>query len=157
MWVSLVIVLWNVKVLKYWTVNSNTHCVQSIVNVNNSTSDGRSQRRCQECSSVPHLLCFSSIHGISKIKTTEKESEALNFGVSHCKDWKYLRLVPFAEVHWLTSSQSSYQWIQLLLQHGFLVGLRIKHEVVEMMAKEEKCIYITWFKWSVDVKQLLNP
>lgn len=43
--VVLVLICWNVKILKDWTVNSDTHCVQAIVNIYNSTGDGRSQRR----------------------------------------------------------------------------------------------------------------
>lgn len=59
--VVLLLICWNVKILKDWTVNSDTHCVQAIVNIYNSTGDGRSQRRSQKGSCVPHFICLISL------------------------------------------------------------------------------------------------
>lgn len=59
--ILVILILWNVEVFKYWTVNSHTHCMKPIVNIYDSTSDGRSQRWCQESSRVSYLICFSGL------------------------------------------------------------------------------------------------
>lgn len=40
---TLVLVRWNIQVFEYRTINSDAHCVQTIINVYNSTSDCRGQ------------------------------------------------------------------------------------------------------------------
>lgn len=34
----------NIKILEYWAVNSNSHCVETIIDIKDSASDGRRQR-----------------------------------------------------------------------------------------------------------------
>ena len=72
----LMLVLRNVKVCEYWTVNSDSHGIQTIVNIYNSSRDGRRQRWCQESGCIAHLFCCIKIW-ISSLSIQKRKSDTI--------------------------------------------------------------------------------